>query len=145
MKEKEVEEYFNEVLKVIEEQIGNQTTSEDQLLHLGKKLFGNQFRGVYPVDLLPTLKPKQCCIINLDRSGMSGSHWVAVYFEGGTYYVYDSFGRKSSDILSLLSRLKVKDSDYDSEQVISEKNCGQRSIGWLWIVNKLGLKNSLKL
>lgn len=145
MKEKQVENFFEECLKILEDSMGSATTSEDELSSVGKSLLGKCFRGVSPVDRLPPLKQGQCCIINLDFSGMPGSHWVAVYKHNSQHCIYDSFGRKSSDILSSLSRLKIKDSDYDPEQAVSEDNCGQRSLCWLWCVKQLGIKNAMKL
>lgn len=145
MKEKQVEIFFSKVLKTIEDNIGAETTSEDELRSIGKSLFGKPFRGVFPVDRLPPLQQGQCCVVNLDPSGMPGSHWVAVYKHQKHHCVYDSFGRRSSNILPTLHELKILDSDYDAEQGVAEDNCGQRSLGWLWCVQQLGIKNAMKL
>ena len=52
------------------------------------------FRGVYLLNTLP-YKPnnKECGIVNLDKSGGSGTHWVAWYKNGKNKKVYfDSYG-----------------------------------------------------
>ena len=51
------------------------------------------FRGVFLLDTLPT-KPskKECGIVNFDRSGGSGTHWVAWYKNGKTKIYFDSYG-----------------------------------------------------
>lgn len=59
------------------------------------------FRGVYPIDLLPTNKKKKrgVYIVNLDPSTGEGSHWVAVDIGGGkTRNIYfDSYGMAAQD------------------------------------------------
>lgn len=144
MKEKEVESFFDEVLRTLQSSMGKDITSEDQLRKVGHALLGKSFKGVFPVDRLPPLRQGQCCVINLDQSGEPGSHWVAVY-KSQPYCIYDSFGRRSSNILPSLKTIQVVDSDYDAEQKLSEDNCGQRSLGWLWCVKKIGIKNAMKL
>lgn len=144
MKEKQAELFFNQALKTIEDNIGSESTSEDELRTTGSSLLGKCFKGVFPVDKLPSLNQGQCCIINLDKTGDPGSHWVAVY-KSKSYCVYDSFGRRSSNILPSLGRLNISDSDYDPEQRVSEDNCGQHSICWLWCVKQLGIKNAMKI
>ena len=51
------------------------------------------FRGVYLLDTLPN-KPnnKECGIVNLDKSGGSGTHWVAWYKNGKNKIYFDSYG-----------------------------------------------------
>ena len=58
-----------------------------------KKLKITCFRGVFLLDTLPT-KPsnKECGIVNFDKSGGSGTHWVAWYKNGKTKIYFDSYG-----------------------------------------------------
>ena len=53
----------------------------------------DQYAGSYPIDLL-TFKPDsgKSYIINLDRSGRRGSHWIALHFvkESRKVYLFDS-------------------------------------------------------
>ena len=54
-----------------------------ELEEASKKLKIKCFRGVYLLDTLPN-KPnnKECGIVNFDKSGGSGTHWVAWYKNG---------------------------------------------------------------
>ena len=58
-----------------------------------KKLKIPYFRGVFLLDTLPK-KPnkKECGIVNFDKSGGSGTHWVAWYKNGKTKIYFDSYG-----------------------------------------------------
>ena len=51
------------------------------------------FRGVYLLDTMPG-KPnsKECGIVNLDKSGGSGTHWVAWYNKRAMMALYRSTG-----------------------------------------------------
>ena len=51
------------------------------------------FRGVFLLDTLPR-KPnkKECGIVNFDKSGGSGTHWVTWYKDGKTKIYFDSYG-----------------------------------------------------
>ena len=152
MNEKDCFKYYKNTLKLIERHMGADTTDEHQLTEVCKNLFDKQYRGTFPVDRLPKLQRGQCCILNLDTSDKPGSHWVAVYkskdlrANNSNLHIYDSFGRKSTQILPSLTKLKkLVDADYDSEQTIAENDCGQRSISWLWCVYQLGIKNAMKI
>ena len=51
------------------------------------------FKGVYPIDLLPsTLIKASIIVINLDKLYMPGSHWVSLCFSDSGYVEYfDSY------------------------------------------------------
>lgn len=98
--------------------LGQKVTYSNDLHDVGKQLLGKDFVGVFASDQIPKLKNKQCCILNLDRSDQGGSHWISVYKDGKKNLTYDSFG---------------VDADYDSEQMIEEKDCGARSISFLLV------------
>ena len=57
-----------------------------------KKLKILCFRGVFLLDTLPR-KPnkKECGIVNFDKSGGSGTHWVAWYKNCKTKIYFDSY------------------------------------------------------
>ena len=58
------------------------------------KSFKN-FRGVFPIDLLPSkIKNNECGVINLDVSTGSGLHWVCYYNDPKLDFVeyFDPFG-----------------------------------------------------
>lgn len=125
---------------MLEPFIGNDTTYSDELDRKCKKLFGKRFLGVYASNELPKLKNKQMYIANLDRSDQPGSHWIAVYKQSGTNYVYDSFGRPSKRIFkSVFSKGgAVQDAEYDAEQSDKEENCGLRSVVFLYMCDEFG-------
>ena len=51
------------------------------------------FRGVFPMDWVPSLKMEPgCYIINTDDEDEPGEHWVAVYNDNGQIEYFDSYG-----------------------------------------------------
>lgn len=52
------------------------------------------FRGVYALDEIPRIfnGGKHCCVVNSDESNKSGSHWLAVYFDGIQGQFFCSYG-----------------------------------------------------
>ena len=71
----------------------NKPLSNFDLENAVKKLKIRCFRGVFLLDKLPT-KPskKECGIVNFDKSGGQGTHWVAWYKNGKTKIYFDSYG-----------------------------------------------------
>ena len=58
-----------------------------------KKLKIPSFRGVFLLDTLPKKSSKkECGIVNFDKSGGPGTHWVAWYKNGKTKIYFDSYG-----------------------------------------------------
>lgn len=125
------------------------TTNSTELDNLGKKIFGKQWIGFFSADNVPT-KNEFCeakySIINLDDSSQGGSHFIAVVCSKGVVYVYDSFGRKTSQLpmgngqISPLPVFikKAKMSNPSQDQKNSENNCGQRSFGFLLAFSQFG-------
>jgi hypothetical protein len=109
-------------------------------LKIGKTLFKNQFIGVYPADKIPKNDGYQ--IINLDNEGLPGSHWVGIFNKLGKQYVYDSFGRPTTEILPLMHK-EATDADYDPEQLSTQDDCGARSMAWLLLVKHWGIELAL--
>ena len=140
---------FNSILKNITLILGDGETSNIMLDDICFKLFEDNFSGTYPSDKIPTLtKKKNMCILNLDSSDVSGSHWIACVLENGVVYVYDSFDRRSSKIIpSLFKKYKVvRNTDCTNvSKPIRQKNyqesCGQRCITALLIYKIYGLES----
>ena len=63
----------------------NKPLSNFELEDVVKRLKIPSFRGDFLLDTLPK-KPnkKECCIVNFDKSGGPGTHWVAWYKNGKT-------------------------------------------------------------
>lgn len=133
--------YFKQIVKYLKH--GN-TTYSDELEKLGKKLFGNKFKGVFASDQIPQLKNTEMAIVNLDKSNEPGSHWVAIYKSNNNIWIYDSFGRSTYSILPNLKKSgngNVKEADNDPEQFgTKSEECGQLSISWLCVADKHGVE-----
>ena len=71
----------------------NKPLSNFELEDAAKRLKIPSFRGVFLLDTLPK-KPnkKQCGIVNFDKSGGPGTHWVAWYKNGRTKIYFSSYG-----------------------------------------------------
>lgn len=137
---------YNKILKEIVKPLGNTTYLSD-LLGIGKKLLGVKFKGVYPSDKIPKLNDlSPYAILNLDTSKEKGSHWVAIAKHGDITYLYDSFGRKNTQIIPNLrfsGNGRIYDTDKDAEQKVYEMDCGARCIAWLLYFDKYGPKCAL--
>ena len=71
----------------------NKPLSNFDLEDAVKKLKIRCFRGVFLLDTLPTKPSKtECGIVNFDKSGGPGTHWVAWYKNGKTKIYFDSYG-----------------------------------------------------
>lgn len=142
-KEKYCNLIYNKILKDIVKPIsGDKTTYLSELLRIGKKLFGVKFKGVFPSDKIPKLNDlSPYAILNLDKSTESGSHWVAIAKHGDKTYLYDSFGRRDTQIISNLQFTgngKIINTDNDAEQKVEEMDCGARSIAFLLFFDNWG-------
>jgi len=143
---KEIEKIYNEYVKKIISIFGNKETTTTILNNIGYKLFKNKYKGTYASNQVPLLNNKQpYCIINVDKSNMQGSHWVAVAYKNKKVYVYDSFGRKTKSLIPHFRYKIYQDTEYDPEQNKSEDNCGQRCLAWLLIFDKYGPKKALQI
>lgn len=135
-----VTSHYNRYVDSLEKSLGNKVTFEKDLNLMGRKLFGNNFRGVFPKDKQPKLKRGQSIIVNLDASTEPGSHWIAKYNSGGKDWVYDSYGRKN--IVKEGEKVKVSE---EEKQKKTEKNCGPRSLAWLMTVYKYGVGHANRI
>ena len=71
----------------------NKPLSNFKLEDAARRLKIPSFRGVFLLDTLPK-KPnkKECGIVNFNKSGGPGTHWVAWYKNGKTKIYFDSYG-----------------------------------------------------
>ena len=141
-----IKKKFNKYKKTIIEQIGNKALFDDQINSICSKLFGSKWAGAYAVDKIPIKKYNEIhyFIVNTDKSNEAGEHWVAVVLHKSNAYLYDSFGRKSINILKPLANLLSKksihitDSDYTKEQHGDTQICGQLCISFLLCYDQFG-------
>ena len=144
-KNQKANKYYNLCLKYIERnKTGKNTTYSDQLEKICIELFGVRFKGVFASDKIPKLSSlSPYCILNLDRTGEQGSHWIALAKckNDKDAMLYDSFGRDDTIIINNLrfsGNGKIIDTEPDSEQKMSQLNCGARCIAWLLVFQDLG-------
>ncbi len=133
------QEYYKQIVKYLKH---NKTTNSEELSKLGKKIFGDKFRGVFPSDKIPDLNNKEMVIANLDNSSQAGSHWIALYKDNDNLWIYDSFGRSVYSILPILKKHKgkIKEADKDAEQKIEQECCGQYSTAFLCVCHFHGVE-----
>ena len=102
----------------------NKPLSNFELEDAVKRLKIPSFRGVFLLDTLPR-KPnkKECGIVNLDKSGGPGRHWVAWYKNGTTKIYFDSYGVQPP--IEVVEYLKSP-IHYNTDQVqpVGEVFCG---------------------
>lgn len=165
--ERSAELIYRDVLeKIMYPLLGKKITFGRDLARAGIKLFGKNFLGAFASDRIseignpnvrlgvnddgsPTTnnninkKSHLYAIANLDNSSMPGSHWIGLAFDVNSkkIWVYDSFGRKTSEIIpSLVQRYgnKLKQVDDDAEQLVSQDDCGARTMAWLYVFDRYG-------
>lgn len=149
MNETEAHKKYNHILKNVKKLVGGKTTYLGQLDRTAKSIFGNKFHGVYASDKIPILDNKSpYCILNLDKSYESGSHWVALARIGKNSIIYDSFGRCYTQIIPELEYSgngRIHNTDQDVEQPIRATDCGARCLAWLIFLDRYGAENALKI
>lgn len=134
---------YNKVLKtVVEPLTGVDTTYSDELNKVAKICLGSKFYGIYASDKIPVLtEEKPYAILNLDKTGLPGSHWISIAKHGKNTYCYDSFGRSASKIIPSLINSgngKIINTELDAEQHDKEDNCGARCIAFLIVYDQWG-------
>ena len=102
----------------------NKPLNNFELEDAAKRLKIPSFRGVFILDTLPK-KPnkKECGIVNFDKSGGPGMHWVALYQNGKTKIYFDSYGvRPPLEVVEYLGSLIY----YYTDQIqpVGEVFCG---------------------
>jgi len=150
MKKKEAERTYKKLLKqVVEPLTGDSTTYLQELHGIGKTLLGVKFKGVYPSDKIPKLNDlSPYCILNLDKSTESGSHWVALAKCIGTdnSILFDSFGRHNKKIIPNLrysGNGRIIQPEDDTEQHPLETNCGAHCLCFLLFFDMYGAKSAM--
>jgi len=145
-----IKDYFRKYKREIIELVGEGPMTNIDIDQICKSHFGKEYIGTFPQDKIP-LNKKGYAIINVDREGKPGSHWVALVFSNSHCYIFDSFGRYSSKLLPILIKnLKHKhiiaiDSKHNKEQAENTDICGQLSIAFLMTVEKFGIENVIEI
>ena len=103
-------------------------TSEIMDLMMKDKKIKKNFKGVYPIDLIPeNLDYPSLIVVNLDSSEKKGSHWVVLhYISNHIVEHFDSIGRKPEEhIISILFK-KILTYKYNHKRLQSlyTNTCG---------------------
>ena len=130
---------FDDCLMRIEDIIGDKTTTNIQLLILGKQLFGDRFKNVYCADDNITLSNNECCIINTDPHSKSGTHWCGLY-KCDKYYFFDSFSRDHHTLSKYWKNKRWYDVEFRRIESFKQSDCGQLSMAFLCIFSKYKTK-----
>ena len=93
---------------------------------------------------MPTrIKDNQCFILNTDssRSANKYGHWIGFYKINGKLYFYDSFARPKEKLSNWWKNKRLYNANKsDRDQSFEESSCGSRSMAWLFVFRKYGLK-----
>ena len=144
MKEAEAEKIFKHKINDVKNMMGKKgVTYLDELNSAGFKFFKVKFKGCFASDKIPNLNDlAPYAIINVDKTDMPGSHWVAIAkTPNDNLMVFDSFGRKTNELIPDMKKSgngKIIDTDYDANQNIKQYDCGMRCIAWLYMFDKYG-------
>ena len=134
--ERRAHRIYDKILEIVKKSTKGKTVYSDNLLKYGNVFLPHEFKGVFASDNLPKLNAqKPYAIVNVDSQHQNGSHWLAViHTKKGKMLVYDSFGRKSKELVPALFKgegTEIIDSDYDPEQLPSQVDCGARCLAYL--------------
>ena len=142
---------YDQILNLLRAKYGTQEQWSSDIDTIMRSLFGNKACKTVPFDLYEPNKNNSYCVINTDSSKQKGAHWVSIYKKNNNLYVYDSFGRKTSNILKKFYKkmkvlgYKIIESKNDPEQKTSQKDCGLRCISFLLVVKFKGIDEALTI
>lgn len=127
--------------------VGNNTTTTRDLDNAGFDQIKN-FQGTYPSDADISeilIKNGDSMIINNQPSHMGGEHWIALKRDHNKIYAYDSFGRKFKTLSPhFADEGPIINSHPTPEQLITESNCGPRSLAILALSDTIPIQKIFK-
>ena len=141
---------YEQTLMHIEDILGASVTTDSQLTDLGYKIFKNDYLGTFSNNKMPLrIKDNQCFILNTDssRSANKYGHWVGFYkinnkTANGKLYYYDSFARPKEKLSKYWKNKRMYNvNTTDRDQSFEEQSCGSRSMSFLIICRKYGIKS----
>lgn len=127
--------------------LGNHPLSNVEIERECKPLFKSKWLGCFMQDSpIPTRDGYG--IMNTDKVGMSGIHWITFIKKGKCLYVYDSFGRMAKNLVPIFyKKMENKgflqyDTDRSDQDQFGNKSvsCGHRCISSLMIAKDHGIK-----
>ena len=142
---------YIDILKLLRKRFTNKVLWTDDINHIMRLFFGNQALPTVPYDYYNPNNEVSYCVINTDSSKENGEHWVAVYKKRNKLYIYDSFGRKTNNILKEFYNkmtkhgFKIIESKRDPEQADKQEDCGLRCVSFLLVVKYCGVDRALEI
>ena len=140
---------YEQSLMKIEDLLGSGITDNLQLTNLGMMLFGDDYLGTLTADKMPKrIKENQCFILNTDSSRSSNKmgHWCGFFKLNGKtanskLYYYDSYARSKEKLSKFWKNKRMYNANTtDRDQSYKESDCGSRSMAWLVVFRKYGMK-----
>ena len=140
---------YNKLINALVTHYDNETKTNTDLIRIGEAVFtpldDNVMRNA---DYDFNKMDGEYSIINNDNG--AGEHWLAVYQEGRSVYVFDTFGR---DIKTLMPEFHARartqgyniikaNKKYEHEQGVKQNDCGLRSLAWLILAKSKGVKTA---
>ena len=145
----ESQKMFDKLVRVLETFYDDQMKTNFDLIAIGKAIFPElQDNVVRNLDVDLT-RPPRYMIVNTNNS--VGLHWVGVHIVGKKIYVFDSFARKTTNIMPSFVRRAEKagftiiETRKRVEQADSAQDCGLRSLSWLIILMNKGLRFAMTI
>jgi hypothetical protein len=136
-------EYYNKALDYFQKLIGSGNTESSQLDKIGRFFFRDLWSGVFPRDLYIVSKKHPYAIVNTDKSGEPGQHWLAIiYVDRNTHIFYDPFSDRPTGFKSGIKYIRP---DLDKEQALMEENCGQRALSFIFVYDQFGKTEAMKI
>ena len=138
----EAERLFAELLAQRVAEMGDQTTGEMELAQAAQAVL-QRFNGVVAANEVPP-HGDGAWVVNEQRRGHGGTHWMGVVRLGGVTYFWDSFGRTAQAVFPHEAWAQgAVSAEADVEQQRDESLCGQATIAWLGVVEQLGISAAL--
>lgn len=135
---------YNRYLRIIKRELKDNATTGEELYQIAHEL-RLPLTGIYASDEKQKhFRNNSCFIVNTDRKGRGGVHWVAGVNYNRNTYLYDSFGRNNLYFPSLKNR-NITYTAPDREQLDIQTDCGQRCISALLVFYHHGLESYLSL
>ena len=140
---------YKKLVAALESHYGNETKTNTDLIKIGSAVFaplGNNV--VRNADYDFNRMDGKYSIINNDNG--VGEHWLSVYQERHSVYVFDTFGRDMKILMpEFHARARAQgysiinaNKKYEHEQEANQSDCGLRSLAWLILAESKGIKTA---
>ena len=140
---------YKKLVEALESHYDNETKTNTDLIQIGRVIFeplGNNV--IRNADYDFNRMDDKYSIINNDNG--VGEHWLAVYQERHSVYVFDTFGRDMKILMpEFHARARTQgytiinaNKKYEHEQEANQSDCGLRSLAWLILAESKGIKTA---